>query len=140
MSGGATAIEVWAELYPAGNPNSLPDQVIEQLISAIERRHNVGLHALLHCACRLVELKRVRADDRVPLDEALGDLKNASSYENIDWDSKDAVSASLVRAECVRLSDALRKAGIAGPSAQGWLGWLELAATDSLPEVRFALS
>ena len=73
----------------------------------------------------------------MPLDEALGDLKNATSYENIDWDSKDAISASLVRAECVRLSDALRKAGVAGPNAHGWL---ELAATNSLPEVRFALS
>ena len=107
------------------------------MITAIENRHSTGLLALLQCACKLVEVKRLNADDSARLDETLGDLMDNAVYGNIDFDSKEATSISLVRAECVRLAQALKDNGLAGANATSWL---DLAAMDPLPEVRFALA
>ena len=137
VAGSAAAIEVWATLYPPGDPAYLPEQILEQLISAIETRHGVGLHALIQCVCKLVELKLLRTDDGKRLDEALGDLIAETAYEKIDLDSKQATSVSLLRAACVQLAHSLQNSGAGGASADAWL---TIADTDPLPEVRFALT
>ena len=59
-----------------------------------------------------------------------------ADYRRIDPESRAAVTVSLARAECVRLAAALRASGQAGPEVDAWL---ESAAIDPLPEVRFAL-
>jgi hypothetical protein len=68
------------------------------------------------------------------LDAALGDLIVEKAYDNIEFDSREATSVSLVRAECVRLAQALHEAGRGGHNADAWL---KAADTDPLPEVRF---
>jgi hypothetical protein len=59
-----------------------------------------------------------------------------TSYNDVDRESRFAISVSLARAECVRLAHALHRRGIASESIRGWLN---AAETDPLPEVRFAL-
>ena len=137
VSGSATAVEVWATLYPADAGSGLPDQLIEQMISAVEIRHSVGLHALIHCVGKLVEINRLRSEDAARLDEALGDLIAETAYDRVDYDSRDAASVSLVRAECVRLARALQNSAAGGANADAWLS---IADTDPLPEVRYALA
>ena len=100
------AIEKWASLFAPESAEGLPDQLIEHLISSIETGQSVGLHALLLCARKLLELHWLRVRDAPRLEEVLGDLIVATSYEAIDFESKKAVSISLVRAECVRLAHA----------------------------------
>ena len=137
VAGSAAAVEVWAALYPAGDAAGLPEQIIEQVVSAIETRHSVGLHVLIKCVCKLIGLKLLRAEDATRLDEALGDLNLETAYENIDLDSKQATSVSLLRAACVQLARSLQDSGVGAANANVWL---TSASTDPLPEVRFALA
>ena len=78
-----------------------------------------------------------RACDGPRLEEALADLMAETSYDKVEIDSKRAVSISLVRAACVRLARVLQDSGSGGVFAKAWLN---IASTDPLPEVRFALS
>jgi hypothetical protein len=71
------------------------------------------------------------------LSDALGDLLAETAYETIDPDSREAVSVSLIRAECVRLAHTLDNLGTRGAQVPAWLS---AADTDPLPEVRFALA
>jgi hypothetical protein len=137
VSGSATAIEVWAGIHFPGDANGPPDPILEQLVTAIETRQKVGLHTLIHCVCKLIEMRRLRPGDGPRLDEALGDLLVATKYEEIVLDSKEAASVSLVRVACVRLASALQAAAIGGPNASAWL---EAARSDPLPEVRFEVA
>lgn len=74
---------------------------------------------------------------QLELDEALGDLIAETAYDRVDYDSRDAASVSLVRAECVRLARALQNSAAGGANADAWLS---IADTDPLPEVRYALA
>jgi hypothetical protein len=130
------AIEIWAGLASEAKGSELPRELIEQVVWAVETRRDAGLHAVTHCARRLVELNCCTAEHRLRLNQSLGDLITETAYEGIDPDSRDAVSASLLRAECVRLARALQNSGLNEVNVQKWLA---NAAIDPLPEVRYAL-
>jgi hypothetical protein len=116
----------------------IPNQILEQVISAVETRHPVGLNALLYCARRLAELNQLSMEGKLRVDEALGDLLTEAAYETIiDFESHEATSVSLVRAECVRLARTLKDAGWTTENIDAWLN---VAQTDVLPEVRYALA
>jgi hypothetical protein len=95
------------------------------------------LHALLNGARKLVEMNKLGADDRSRLSETLGDLITETAYDKIDFDSREATSVSLVRAECARLARALEDNGAGGINTATWL---KLVEADPLPEVRYALA
>ena len=134
--GATAAVETWVRLAAAGTAPKLPDQLVEQVISAVETRREVGLNCLLQCARRLAEADELAPTHASRLSDALGDLLAETAYETIDPDSREAVSVSLIRAECVRLAHTLDNlgAGCAPVTA-----WLTIPDTDPLPEVRFAL-
>jgi len=136
VTGSAMAVEKWTTLNLPRVKVRLPSQILEQLLSGIEIRHAVGLQCLIYCARKLVELTVIGAEDGLRLDEALGDLFVEKAYDRIELDSREAASVSLVRAECVRLSHALKTARVGGPNAENWL---KAARQDPLPEVRFAV-
>jgi hypothetical protein len=136
VAGATAAVEIWIKLASNGTVPTLPEQLVEQVISAVETRREIGLNCLLQCARRLAEASMLAPAHASRLSEALGDLLAETAYETIDPDSREAVSVSLVRAECVRLARTLDHLGIpGGPPA----AWLSAADTDPLPEVRFAL-
>jgi hypothetical protein len=114
----------------------VPDELIEQVVWAIETRRDAALHPLLHSAFSLVEMSLLTTEHKLRINDGLGDLISATAYDGIDLDSRDAVSVSLVRAECVRLARALQESGIDETNLSKWLAD---AAIDPLPEVRFAL-
>ena len=137
VAGSTTAVEVWATLDTANSASTLPEQIVEQVISAVETRPGIGLHALLRGARKLVEMNKLRVDDTSRLSEALGDLITETAYDTIDFDSREATSVSLVRAECVRLARALEDSGAGRDNTATWL---KLVEADPLPEVRYALA
>jgi hypothetical protein len=137
VASATAAIETWTRLELTRKLPALPQQLVEQVFSAVETRRAIGLQALLQCARRLVETKKARAGDYARLEGALADLLTETMYENFASDSREAVSVSLIRTECVRLADALRNHCESGSSTATWL---QIAETDPLPEVRFALS
>jgi len=55
----AMAIEIWAKLGLEAKGLEVPNELIEQVVWAVETRRDTGLHPLLHCACRLVEMNRL---------------------------------------------------------------------------------
>ena len=135
VASGASAIETWAELDKTRQQERLPRQLVGQIISAIETRREIGLHTLLHCAQKLLELGRLTSSDIAVVCQALGDLLVETAYDGIDPDSRAAVSVSLIRANCVRLARELHNCG---SSESIVLTWLDAPANDPLPEVRFA--
>jgi hypothetical protein len=82
-------------------------------------------------------MNKLRVDDTSRLSEALGDLITETAYDRIDFDSREATSVSLVRAESVRLARALEDSGAGGTNTATWL---KLVEADPLPEVRYALA
>ena len=111
VAGGATAITTWASLFPLASADALPERVIEQLVSTIEARQSAGLHVLTDCACKLLELNRLRQGDGPRLEETLGDLLAETSYEKVDFDKRSGTSISLLRASCVRTRSSFEKLG-----------------------------
>ena len=137
VAGATGAIEKWIELLRKGNAPPLPEQLVEQVVSAVETRREPGLNALLQCVRRLTEEKLLGIPHTARLVEGLDDLLVGAVYANIDPDSREAVSISLVRAECVKLARALDRIGAGGAVAAAWMA---AAEADPLPEVRFALT
>ena len=132
----ARAIDTWTDLpFRTGSP--VPSQLIERIVSTVESGRHPWRHAILWCTNRLVGKAIFSESDRGRLAAALGQLWTDTSYGTVDPDDEAAVSLSLVRSECVILADALQTSGISSPAVRQWL---EAAATDPLPEIRFALA
>ena len=137
VASATSSIIKWIALFPTGTAHPLPEQLIEQVISAIETRREPGLNALLQCVRSLTEENLLDTPRISRLIESLKDLLVETAYANISPDTKEAVSVSLVRAECVKLARTLERMGAGGDITAAWI---TAAKSDPLPEVRFALS
>jgi hypothetical protein len=126
------ALVVWAQ-----QPRlPLPESMADRLVSAFEARRWPGLVSTVYGLRRLVELSVLTLAQCDRLDGPLDALIQETTYEQVRRSSVEAISASLVRRECVGLANALSQKGLAGVAAEAWL---ELAPDDPLPEVRYAL-
>lgn len=132
VNAGVEAILSWIDHVKA----SMPATVVERLLFALEARRWSGLGSVLICLRRLIDAGLLSNEQISRLDSPLGDLIGETTYQAIEPTSIEAVTASLVRRGCVRLADSMSRVGAAGPKARCWL---ELASTDPLPEVRYAL-
>ena len=134
--GATTAITKWIELFRRSTVPPLPEQLIEQVVSAVETRRELGLNMLLQCIRILTEEDLLDSQHTARITEALDDLLLETSYATIDPDAREAVSVSLVRAECVKLARTLDRTGAHSAVTKKWIA---AAQVDPLPEVRFAL-
>ncbi|WP_133647762.1 SIR2 family NAD-dependent protein deacylase [Paraburkholderia flava] len=136
--GNATAtLMCWATLARDQALPVLPRILIEQLTSAIEMRHQHGLHALLNTARLLLKDGVIENAYAVRLMAAIADLLIETQYAGVDITSRRAVSISLVRVACVKLAMELRL----HVDDDGTLReWIDAANCDPLPEVRFSLA
>jgi hypothetical protein len=132
----ARAVETWASHASKGSEHALPENVISTLVTAIEAGRLIGLQSLLWCIRRLFEDGFLSAEHTSSVGTTLGDLLNDLSYEAMPEDGPEAIGLTTARAECVRLSHALIKAGQGNEAARSWM---ELSASDPLPEVRSAI-
>lgn len=134
VSWSAQALYQWTRLAAAGKAPEPPENLFMQLGNLIESKRNVGLTALLWTAGVLLEKRWLPASEIKTLVACLPELFYSVDYKNIDPTSEAAVTASLIRAQCVRLTLELMKES----SDQTLVDLIESAKTDSLPEVRFA--
>lgn len=132
----AQAIVGWAELVRNGTLPRLPQTLVERLMATIEVRRAIGLTAMLAAALKLIELDFLGADNLKRLTETISEIRGVR-YEDVVPNSMEAVSVSLVRAECVKLAAAL-KGRMADDGSL--LAWIDEAKSDPLPEVRFSLT
>lgn len=137
VAGGVMAVEQWAAQAASAAAAPFPPQLPDRLISAIESRRQIGMRLVLGGLRQPIVAGMLSEDDRARVSRMLGDLMIEQQYERVDPDSREAVSVSLVRAECVRLARALEDAGTSNSHTAAWLA---AASADPLPEVRFALT
>lgn len=136
--GNATeAIVSWAKLVREGALPELPRSLVERLIATIEARRAIGLSAMLSAARSLLELGFLEEEDLKRLTETISEMRREVRYETVALDTMEAVSVSLVRAQCVRLAVTLKDHVADDGSLQAWI---DEASTDPLPEVRFCLT
>jgi hypothetical protein len=137
VASAAEAIVGWAKLVRNGALPELPRSLVERLIATIEVRRAVGLSAMLAAARSLLKLDFIEGEDLERLTETISEIRREVRYEEVALDTMEAVSASLVRAECVRLAVALKDRVTDDGSLQAWI---DEAGADPLPEVRFSLT
>jgi hypothetical protein len=136
VTSAATAVQDWAMDSACANGQPLPPQLIERIISAVESRRETGLLPLLQCSHKLVRFSAVSSNQQLRLVATLIDMFEEYEYDKIDQESNRAITASLVRAECVRIAALLNASGEKDVNLSKWV---EAAEHDPLPEVRFAL-
>ncbi|MCP3415681.1 SIR2 family protein [Bradyrhizobium brasilense] len=132
----AEAIVGWAELVRSSALAQLPQALIERLMATIEVRRSIGLPAMLAAALKLLHLEFLGKEDIKRLTDTISEIRGVR-YEDIALNTMEAVTASLVRAECVKLAAALKEHIADDVSLQAWL---DEAKDDPLPEVRFSLT
>jgi len=133
---GAEALRKWVALREKGLNVAIPDNLVDQLVSTIETRHEPGLQALLYTARYLLGRDLILTDGALRLLSALEDLWFETQYIDTEPVSRRAISLSIVRAECVRLAHSMQSR----ISDNGTLErWIDTSKSDPLPEVRNAL-
>ena len=130
----AHALYQWTSLAAADKAPKPPENLFMQLGNLIESKRNVGLTALLWTAGELLTKNWLPASEVKILVECLPDLFHSVDYKNIDPTSEEAVTASLIKAQCVGLTLKLAKES----PDQALVDLIETARADPLPEVRFA--
>lgn len=111
------------------------ERLISRLVYLLGANLGVGLPALLWTT-RQMYIKNYLSEEKVEsLIDSVSVIFDSTEYKNISPESKEAVSVSLVRAECVNLARDLLKNN---PCNQELIRITGAANDDPLPEVRFA--
>lgn len=126
----------WGKLAKRRGVKAIPRTLIEQLVAAVETRHEVGLQVHLRTAGSLYLDGFLKPPITNRLVQALEDLRIETRYERIPLDAHAAVTVSLVRSECAKLAKLLLTNGREDSSLQHWI---DDATSDALPEVRFSI-
>ncbi|WP_224007881.1 hypothetical protein [Cupriavidus pinatubonensis] len=130
------ALRAWM-IRPEAKSTPSFDKLVSMVIGFIEAGRTTGLPQLLAFARKLVEQKLLSRERCRVLAEAVPDIFATAAYANIESNSREAVTASTIRAECGKLAHAiLRETGEESPELSTLI---EEAQADTLPEVRFAI-
>jgi len=113
-----------------------PPELATEIANNCLARRPKSVYGAFYAATGLAKSGQFSPDDVRKLIAALDLLLIESDYENVLPNDPLAVSLSLLRRECVRLSAALATVS----DAPALTKWLQLLAIDPMPEVRFALS
>jgi hypothetical protein len=122
--GATNAVVKWTRLVKEHLVTEVPRPLIEKLVDAIEVGHRRGLEFLVKATASLV------VDGFLTMEDM------ATQYTAVEIESPLAVSASIIRAACPRLAQALLPQ-VANDAMLHQ--WVEDAKVDPLPEVRFSL-
>lgn len=130
----AHALHKCKELSTARKVPSPPDNLLSKMIYLIESGRTVGLHSLLWYAGEMFKKNWLSPADVDALADCLPDLFDAADYSTIRPNSREAVTASLIRETCVKLAgDVMNFA-----PREKLKAMIAVAKDDALPEVRFA--
>ena len=128
----AFALFKWREIADT----TATTKLMSRLIYLIESWRAVGLRALLWTARQMYNKEWLSEQDVAVLTDSIPAIFDGVDYRRVEYASRDAVSASLTRAECVKLArDILNRSQDKNSELRRVL---EEARNDALPEVRFA--
>jgi hypothetical protein len=113
----------------------LPPGLAGEVVALCEIRRDAGVYQALACALRLMTADALSTEQLERMAEVLAQLADETDYAF--WSEADprTRALTLIRACCVRLARMLDARGI---KTGGVERWLDLAADDPAPEVRFA--
>ncbi|TCV92118.1 SIR2-like protein [Luteibacter rhizovicinus] len=134
VASAADAIWTWAKLGKSRAREKVPARLIDSLLLVLESRLSIGLSAVMHACRLLLEGGHLDKPSKLKVAGAVAAIAREYSYESIDPLDRRAVSASMIREECVRLALTLNL-----EPEHGFLyDWLKESVNDPLPEVRRA--
>jgi len=126
------ALLKWREL----DHSLATDRLTQRLTYLVGSNRVVGLAALVWTSTQMYIKGYLSKDDIDSLVEILPVIFDNADYRRVPAASQEAISVSLVRAECVRLARAFVGGGHGANDELFRI--LEEAKVDALPEVRFA--
>jgi hypothetical protein len=133
---GFNAIYRWMRLHSEGGLNQIPKRLLDSVVSIVETRREPGLLHALNLSSHLLCAGALDRDAQERIIAVLGLIFIEASYGSArDNPTLDLTTITLVRAAAVRLAVALLSQGNTSVEIQKWI---EDAAEDPMPEVRFA--
>ncbi|WNF56494.1 MULTISPECIES: SIR2 family NAD-dependent protein deacylase [unclassified Pseudomonas] len=120
------------ELTDSDNAKNL----ISRVVYLVESGRKTSLAHLLWVIRESYRKNLLDNDELGTIRDSLPIIFEESNYHTIDHDSRDAVDASLIRAECVKLAHIILESS--NNTYSDLKTMIEAATTDPLPEVRFA--
>ncbi len=134
---GLAAIQLWHLLSRSGALDKVPQPLKQAVITIVVAARDPWLSSALRLAGEFAEDQDLDEEDKRELTNALDRLWGETSYGV--WDTRDlrTVTITLVRAECVRLAQRLKNAGMKDEAISRWI---DSTKDDPVPEVRYALS
>ncbi|MHB8321025.1 MAG: SIR2 family NAD-dependent protein deacylase [Acidithiobacillus sp.] len=132
----AIALRKWMDLPESGLSAEF-NNLTSMVIAIIESGRTIGLQHLIWLAGQLLKRPRLSEDQQRILAEVMPTIFETADYANIDPNSSEAVSASTIRAECVKLAQTLQHQF---PNEPGLIELVVNSKSDPLPEVRFAVN
>jgi hypothetical protein len=128
----AFALLKWQEM----KASPVTERLTSRLISLLGENLVRGLSMMLWAAGQMYAKGYLSDDDVELLVESVHVIFDSTNYKNIDPSSLEAVTISLVRAECVKLAKLILERDHHDNSELERI--LKEAKEDALPEVRFA--
>lgn len=133
---GALALHCWMGLTDSASSPEFA-KLTSMAIGIIESGRTIALPQLLWLARQLFAGDRLADDQCTTLSEVVPDIFQAADYKNVEPGGEEAVTASTIRAECVKLAQALAQRFADNQELKELVA---LSKVDPLPEVRFALN
>lgn len=131
----AIALQKWGELSAPVCLSQLTS-LITRLIFIVDTGRTLGLQHLIAVARQLYKKGLLNDEQVVTLREAVTNAFSAADYAYIEPYSREAISVSIIRGECVKLATALHSQF---PDECSLNNLINKSLTDALPEVRFAI-
>jgi hypothetical protein len=133
---GFNALYRWMRLHKEGALPPVPKRLLDSVVSVVETRREPGLLHALNLSSHLLNADALDSDAQERIIAVLGLIFIEASYASAQESAALKLSTiTLVRASAVQLAVALRSKGNPNANLQGWI---EGAASDPMPEVRFA--
>ena len=133
---GLSAIDRWRVLSKSGSLGKVPQRLRQTAITIVTGARELWLSTALYLAGEFLKDGDLSEGDKQNLVLALDRLRTETAYSS--WETTDTrtINITHVRAQCVKLAEMLRKAGI---SHEALTFWIDRAKDDPVPEVRYAL-
>jgi hypothetical protein len=132
-----SGINRWRIRSREGSLGKIPQRLKQAAITLAVGAREPWLSSALYLAGKFVEDGDVSDGDRQELLVVLDKLRTETAYTS--WETSDprTINITHVRAQCVRLAEQLRQAGV----VHGAIAfWIDRSMDDPMPEVRYALA
>lgn len=124
----------WIELIKEGSLSDFPERLADGVTSLIEMRREPGLLHALNVTRFLLDANLLSEANRKRIADVMGIVNVESAYNAASLTEERMIT--LIREAATKLAKSLKSSGTENADIDDWIAF---AATDPMPEVRFAL-